>query len=117
MTEEEKKEEVKPLNPFIETKSLDVLASASGNLYRSLNIISKRANQLSAKQKEELHKKLEEFASTTDNLEEVMENREQIEISKFYERMPKTVLVAMKELLNDEIYIRDPEEEGAEENN
>ena len=115
MTEE--KEEVKPLNPFIETKNLDILTGVSGNIYKSLNIISKRANQLSAKQKEELHKKLEEFASTTDNLEEVMENREQIEISKFYERMPKTVLVAMKELLNDEIYIRNPEEEEASEEN
>ena len=97
---ERKKDEVKTLTPFIETRDCGAIANKTGNL------IAKRANQINSKVKEELHKKLEEFASTTDNLEEVFENREQIEISKFYERLPKPVLVALNEFHNDEIYHR-----------
>ncbi|MBK6338887.1 MAG: DNA-directed RNA polymerase subunit omega [Bacteroidetes bacterium] len=103
---ERKKDEVKTLTPFIETRDCGAIANKTGNLYASINVIAKRANQINSKVKEELHKKLEEFASTTDNLEEVFENREQIEISKFYERLPKPVLVALNEFHNDEIYHR-----------
>ncbi|MCO5233672.1 MAG: DNA-directed RNA polymerase subunit omega [Chitinophagales bacterium] len=104
---EKKKEEVKSVSPFIETRDLNQLAKKSGNLYKSINIISKRSSQLNSSLKEELHKKLEEFASSTDNLEEVFENREQIEISKYYERLPKVTLQALNEFQNDEIYIKD----------
>jgi BioD-like phosphotransacetylase family protein len=71
-------------------------------------IISKRANQISVEMKEELNKKLQEFASYTDNLEEVFENREQIEISKFYERLPKPSLLAAQEFIEGKIYYRNP---------
>ena len=111
---ENKKEEVKQISPFIETRNLDSIASKTGNLYKSLNIISTRANQLNSTIKEELHKKLEEFASTTDNLEEIFENREQIEISKYYEKMPKPTLVALNEFMNDQLYHRERDEEEEE---
>jgi DNA-directed RNA polymerase subunit K/omega len=81
----------------------------TGNIYESLTIIAKRSNQISVKIKEELSKKLEEFASYTDNLEEVFENREQIEISRFYERLPKPVLVALHEFAEGEVYYKRPE--------
>ena len=81
------------------------------NVYKSVVVISKRANQISTELKEELDGKLAEFASTTDNLEEVFENREQIEISKFYERLPKPGLIAADEFINDNVYYRIPEEE------
>jgi len=100
------KEEAKPISPFIESKDLNIITEVSGNLYKSINIISRRSSQLKSRQKEELHKKLEEFASTTDNLEEVIENREQIEISRYYEKLPKTTLEATEEFLNDELYFR-----------
>lgn len=82
----------------------------TGNIYESIVAMSKRSNQISVELKEELTQKLQEFASTTDNLEEVFENREQIEISKFYEKLPKPVAMAMQELLEDKIYVRMPEE-------
>ena len=74
-------------------------------------IVAKRANQISVELKQELNRKLEEFAYYTDNLEEVFENREQIEISRFYERMPKQTLIALYEYENDEIYVRLAEKE------
>ncbi len=111
---ENKKEETKVLSPFIETRDLEEITAKTGNLYKSINVISKRSKQMNLVMKEELHRKLEEFASTTDNLEEIFENREQIEISKFYERMPKVTLQALSEFMNDEIYIREAEEESEE---
>ncbi len=84
------------------------LDKQTGNIYESLVIISRRANQISTDIKEELNKKLEEFASYTDNLEEIFENREQIEISKFYERLPKPTLIAIQEFLEGKIYYRNP---------
>ncbi|MBX7182536.1 MAG: DNA-directed RNA polymerase subunit omega [Bacteroidia bacterium] len=85
----------------------------NGNIYESLAIIAKRANQISVDMKEELSSKLEEFQTATDNLEEMYENREQIEISKQYERMPKPTLMAIQEFLDGEIYSRNPaKEEG-----
>jgi hypothetical protein len=83
----------------------------TGNIYQSLVAISKRANQISAETKEELTQKLQEFATSTDNLEEIFENREQIEISKHYEKMPKAIAIATQELLDDKIYMRKPEDQ------
>lgn len=100
------------INAVIEPRSVKEIAEKTGNLYKSIAIISKRANQISANIKEELHSKLEEFASITDNLEEIHENREQIEISKHYERMPNPALLATQEFFEDKIYYRSPEEES-----
>jgi DNA-directed RNA polymerase subunit K/omega len=91
-----------------DVRSLDV---ATENVYESIVVISKRANQISATIKEELNNKLQEFASSNDNLEEVFENREQIEISKYYERMPKPTLLSTQEFLEDKIYHRTVTEE------
>ena len=82
----------------------------TGNIYESIVIMSKRSNQISVELKEELNQKLQEFASSTDNLEEIFENREQIEISKFYEKLPKPVAIAMQELIDEKIYTRKIEE-------
>ncbi|HEY0669283.1 MAG TPA: DNA-directed RNA polymerase subunit omega [Sphingobacteriaceae bacterium] len=90
------------------TRDVRLLDTKTDNIYESLVIISKRANQIANNMKEELHGKLSEFASSNDNLEEVFENREQIEISKHYERMPKPTLIAVDEFLNDKIYYRNP---------
>ena len=90
------------------TRDLRDLDGKTGNLYESIAIISKRANQISAEMKEELTNKLAEFASNTDNLEEIFENREQIEISKYYERLPKPSLIAIQEFFDDKIYHRNP---------
>lgn len=79
---------------------------ADSNIYEAVAIIAKRANQISVEMKEELSRKLQEFASYTDNLEEIFENREQIEISKFYERIPKPVLIATQEFEDGKIYFR-----------
>src|SRR5512136_2389141 len=90
------------------TRDLDAL-DTTGNIYETVVIISKRSNQISIEMKDELSKKLEEFASYTDNLEEVFENREQIEISRFYERLPKPTLIALQELEENKIFYRNPE--------
>ena len=84
------------------------LSKETGNVYQSVIIMGKRANQVSVELKEELSKKLQEFASYTDNLEEVFENREQIEISRFYERLPKPVIIAAQEYAEDKVYYRLP---------
>ncbi|MFO7828558.1 MAG: DNA-directed RNA polymerase subunit omega [Bacteroidales bacterium] len=96
------------------TRNLNDVDKATGNIYETVAIVSKRANQISSELKEELNRKLEEFASYTDNLEEVFENREQIEISRFYERLPKPVLIAMQEYIDDQVYFRKPEAEETE---
>lgn len=93
------------------TRNVNDLDQKTENIYESLVIISKRANQISNNMKEELHGKLAEFASSNDNLEEIFENREQIEISKHYERLPKPSLIAIDEFLNDKIYYRNPAKE------
>ncbi len=90
------------------TRNVEVLESKTGNIYESVSILSKRANQISLEVKEELNNKISEFISANDNLEEVFENKEQIEIAKFYEHLPKPTLVAVHEFLNDEIYFRNP---------
>ena len=95
----------------VETKDLNELKGKTGNVYESIAIIAKRANQINISLKEELHNKLEEFASHTDSLEEVHENKEQIEISRAYEKMPNPALLATQELMEDKIYHRRNEEE------
>ena len=94
-----------------ETKNLTDLKNKTGNLYESIAIIAKRANQISITMKEELHSKLEEFATNTDSLEEIHENKEQIEISKAYERMPNAALLATQEFIDDKIYYRKNEDD------
>lgn len=101
-------------NPSIITRDAEELAQPTGNIYESVSIISKRAKQIASNVKEELNGKLAEFASTVDNLEEIFENREQIEISKFYERMPKPISMSIEEFKNDEIYWKYKEEETEE---
>jgi DNA-directed RNA polymerase subunit K/omega len=91
------------------TRNLDLMTKDTGNIYETVIIVSRRSNQISVEMKQELNKKLEEFASYTDNLEEVFENREQIEISKFYERLPKPTLIALQELEEGKIFYRNPE--------
>lgn len=95
----------------IVTRDMDKLAEVSGNLYESVAVISKRSRQIAVTVKEELNSKLAEFASTVDNLEEIFENREQIEISKFYERMPKATNVAIEEFTEDKVMFRQREAE------
>jgi len=96
------------------TRNLNHVDKTTDNIYEAVAIVSKRSNQIGGELKEELNRKLEEFASYTDNLEEVFENREQIEISRFYERLPKPTLIAMQEFLDDQVYYRKPEEEATE---
>ena len=93
------------------TRDLREIDDKTGNIYESIAIISKRANQISSEIKEELTGKLAEFATTTDNLEEIFENREQIEISRFYERLAKPSLISIQEFLDDKIYYRNPSTE------
>lgn len=94
-----------------ETRDVMDLSESVGNVYETVRIISKRANQLSVQMKQDLDSKLQEFASYTDNLEEVFENHEQIEISRFYEKLPKPSLIAIKEWEDDNIYYRNPAKE------
>ena len=98
------------------TRDIDKIAQPAGNIYESVVIISSRAKQIAVNIKEELNSKLAEFATTVDNLEEVFENREQIEISRFYERMPKPTTTAIEEYLEGKIVHRKrtPEEEVKE---
>jgi DNA-directed RNA polymerase subunit K/omega len=88
------------------TRNLNDLDGGTGNIYETVMVAAKRANQISVEMKLELNRKLEEFASYTDNLEEVFENPEQIEISKFFERLPKPSLISLQELTDDQIYFR-----------
>lgn len=94
----------------ITRNTFEIDSHLDGNLFEAVVAISKRANQLQKAQKEELSAKLEEFSTSQDNLEETFENREQIEISKYYERLPKPHSVAIQELLDGKIYVRRPEE-------
>ena len=97
------------------TRNVPDFDKKTGNVYESIVIISKRANQISSEMKDELNAKLSEFNSSTDNLEEVFENREQIEISKYYERLPKPTLIAVQEYTEDKIYFRNPSKENQSE--
>lgn len=92
------------------TRDTVLLEEKTGNVYESIVALAKRSNQLSVELKEELTQKLQEFASSTDNLEEIFENREQIEISRFYEKLPKPVAMSIEDLLGDKLSVRRPEE-------
>ncbi len=94
------------VNPLVETRDVIQMKDKTGNLYESIAVIAKRANQISVTMKEELHKKLDEFSSHTDSLEEVHENKEQIEISRMYERMANPALQSTNEFFEDKIYYR-----------
>jgi DNA-directed RNA polymerase subunit K/omega len=98
-----------PASASIITRNLADITTDKNNVYEAISIISKRANQLSLKLKEELADKLAEFATTVDNLEEVFENREQIEVSKQYERMPKPTSQAIEEFIAGELHYETPE--------
>ncbi len=95
----------------VEPKKLSDMKAKTGNLYESIAVMAKRANQINIALKEELHNKLEEIASHTDSLEEIHENKEQIEISRAYERMPNPALLATAEFLEDKVYFRRNEED------
>lgn len=103
------------IQPSIVTRDVEKIAAPTGNIYKSVVVISKRARQISSNLKEELNNKLADFATTVDNLEEVFENREQIEISKFYERMPKSTTTATEEFLEGKLNFRNREVVPAEE--
>ncbi|OKZ14490.1 MAG: RNA polymerase Rpb6 [Bacteroides sp. 43_108] len=96
------------------TRNLMDFCKGTNNVYESVAIIGKRANQISVSMKEELSKKLQEFGTSNDNLEEVFENDEQIQISRYYERLPKPVLIATQEFLEDKIYYRNPAKEASD---
>jgi DNA-directed RNA polymerase subunit K/omega len=98
--------------PSTITRDIKTLDNKTNNIYESLAIISKRANQISVELKEELTNKLAEFASSTDNLEEIFENREQIEISKFYEKLPKPSSMAVQEFIEEKVYFNNPAKEN-----
>ena len=98
------------VQPSIITRDMDKISAQTGNVYESVVIISKRARQIAVNIKEELNGKLAEFATTVDNLEEVFENREQIEISKFYERMPKPTSSAIEEFMENKLMYRNRNE-------
>ena len=94
------------VNPLVETRDVIAIKEKTGNLYESLVVMSRRANQIAIGMKEELHKKLDEFSSHTDSLEEIHENKEQIEISRMYERMANPALQSVTEFFDDKIYHR-----------
>ncbi len=102
-----------PINTV--TRDLATLWEQTDNIYKSVVIIGKRANQIGVEIKQDLNKKLAEFASYNDSLEEVFENREQIEISRYYEKLPKPSLLATQEFLDGNVYWRDPNEPKNEE--
>lgn len=94
------------VNPLVETRDVIAMKEKTGNLYESIAVISRRANQISVNIKEELHRRLDEFNVITDSLEEVNENKEQIEVSRQYERMANPALQATVEFIHDEIYYK-----------
>ena len=100
------KTKVQGLDPNVRARNMDAMARKTANIYESLAIITKRARQLSVDLKHELHNKLEEFAVNSDTIEEISENKEQIEISKFYERLPNPAIIATEEFLSNEIAFR-----------
>ena len=101
------KTKVQGLDPNIQARDVQELVDhGKGNIYQGLVAISKRSNQLSVDIKHELHQKLDEFAVSSDAIEEISENKEQIEISKFYERLPNPVIIALNEFLTEELYFR-----------
>lgn len=106
--------EYRKTNAPTTTVTRDMIKLCHGNkenVYETVMVIAKRSNQIAAEMKQDLEKKLQEFASFNDNLEEVFENREQIEISRYYEKLPKPTLIATQEYIDDKIYYRNPAKE------
>ena len=93
------------------TRQKDQFYVGTGNIYETVAIMAKRSDQIAAEMKSELNKKIEEYTTNNDSLEEVFENKEQIEVAKYYERLPKSTLIAVNEFLNDRIYYRNPNKE------
>ncbi len=106
---------VKPDHTAI-TRKIRQFDAKTGNIYETVSILSKRANQIAQEVQEELSEKLSEFQNPSDNLEEVFENREQIEIARHYEQLPKPTLVAVAEFMSDQIYYRNPAKENSNSN-
>ena len=93
------------------TRQKDQFYIGTGNIYETVAIMAKRSDQIAAEMKSELNKKIEEYTTSNDSLEEVFENKEQIEVAKYYEKLPKPTLIAVNEFLNDRIYYRNPNKE------
>jgi DNA-directed RNA polymerase subunit K/omega len=94
------------------TRDLNSMSERVGNVYETVKVIARRSNQISAELKTEIDKKLQDFGGSTENIEEVFENREQIEISRYFEKLPKPVLMATQEFIEDKIYYRNPLKEN-----
>ncbi|HRD06783.1 MAG: DNA-directed RNA polymerase subunit omega [Saprospiraceae bacterium] len=107
------KNKVQNLDPNVKARNIKDMVRPTGNMFEALVAISKRANQISNQLKRELHTKLEEFSVTSDTIEEIHENKEQIEISKFYERLPNPAIIATEEYLNGELVMKYRDEENA----
>lgn len=97
------KTRVQGLDPNVKARDVKSLAAQTSSIYETLAVITKRAEEISTDLKQELHSKLDEFASTSDTIEEILENKEQIEISKFYERLPNPIIIATEEFINGEL--------------
>ncbi|MCZ2100067.1 MAG: DNA-directed RNA polymerase subunit omega [Chitinophagales bacterium] len=111
------KSKVQGLDPSVKARNIKKIASQTSSIYESIAVINKRAEEISVELKAELHGKLDEFATTSDSIEEILENKEQIEISKFYERLPNPAIIAAEEFVRDNLkfhYVT-PEEETVEE--
>lgn len=104
------------VNVYVKPRDIEKINNFTGNLYESIAVLAKRANEIAKMEKDELSEKLAEFAPKTDNLEEIFDNREQMEISAHYEKLAKPTIVAIEEMLADEIYFRMPDPDNEEEN-
>lgn len=111
-----KKKKGYTIAPHIQSRNVATIEAKTGNVYESINIVASRSKQIGLQLKEELVGKLNEFASSTDSLEEIHENKEQIEISKYYERLPHPTLLALEEFLDDKIYYRNNFKEKVKKN-
>ncbi|MEP7195637.1 MAG: DNA-directed RNA polymerase subunit omega [Saprospiraceae bacterium] len=107
------KTQVQKINPNIQARDISEMVRKTGSIYEAINIMANRASQLNDDIKSELHEKLEEFASHSDTIEEVQENKEQVEISKFYEKLPNSVLIAINEFTNNQLEFKYREDESA----
>ncbi len=105
------KTQVQKVNPNIQARDIQALVKKTGSIYEAINIMAQRAAQLNNDIKAELHEKLDEFASHSDTIEEVQENKEQIEISKFYEKLPNSVIIAINEFSNNQLEFKYREDE------
>ncbi len=103
---EDIKSKVQHIDPNISARNIEALVKDTHNIYETLAVVTKRAKMLSVEIKQELHQKLDEFAVSSDTIEEINENKEQIEISKFYERLPNPVVIALNEFSHDELFHR-----------